>query len=750
MALCFIANRRIKSMQEPNMSIPSWMKNRNIQAALIMVLALVLLVATEPQIGLTWDEPDYIVASEAYSSWLGKLITQPAAAVSESVINESWSVNHEHPPLDKIWSGLVWAGARFVLNDLTAHRLGNMILVSVLAGLLYLLIAGSYGQVAGLAAVAALLTLPRFFFHAHLAALDVPAACAIFLVTFLFWKTKDDLSWKWTIVLGLIWGLAFATKINAIFLPPVLFLWALLFRRRPMLFVRIVVMTLIGILFSFAVWPWLFPDFPARVVDYLEWITVDHWKIGQWYLGAFYMPPPWHFPFVMVWAVVPLTITVLYWIGILRAGWKWREAGSLGGLLIINALVPLLALTTGKSMVYDNDRLFMPAFPFLAALAGMGFGWLVAGIRRAAERIRKPRWANPAAVLAAVLFFLPQSISLARLYPHLLSYYSETVGGLPGAARLGLETTYWCESYAAAIPYLNEHAKPGDTIWVDPWSHNVMIYYQVHGRLRSDIKIAFPPLAGVSLFPEYGPPTAATFADSDFILLQYRQTSIGSTPENPGSGAFTSYPDPQWISSHAPVFQLSYDGVPIMEIYSNPADQDTAEAQTFESEPGQTDLLPADGQAFTSESGNFTVQVPPNLQFSETTREVDSAGGLNMTIFTGVGAGNSYYDILFFDYPAEWAADPNASQALLAGPRDGWLMEINGTLIEEHTVSLGNHPGMEGIAEAEYNGLPMKIKYRNYLVRNRYYQISVWIPKDGTFTAEMEAFLQSFKLLKDT
>ena len=57
------------------MPIPSWMKNRTIQAVVIMVLTLVLLVATEPQIGLTWDEPDYIVASEAYSSWLGKLIT---------------------------------------------------------------------------------------------------------------------------------------------------------------------------------------------------------------------------------------------------------------------------------------------------------------------------------------------------------------------------------------------------------------------------------------------------------------------------------------------------------------------------------------------------------------------------------------------------------------------------------------------------------------------------------------------------
>ncbi|MBN2083636.1 MAG: glycosyltransferase family 39 protein [Anaerolineales bacterium] len=731
------------------MSIPRWMKNLKNQAILIMALTLVLLVATEPKIGLTWDEPDYIVASEAYTSWFGKLITQPAAALSKEGIDESWSSNHEHPPLDKIWSGIVWSGARFVFNDLTAHRLGNMILVSVMAGLLFLLMAESYGQAAGFAAAAALLTLPRFFFHAHLAALDVPAACAIFFVTFLFWKTKENLSWKWTVLLGLVWGLAFATKINAVFLPPTLFLWALLFRRRWMLFIRIVVMTLIGILFSFAIWPWLYPDFPVRMIDYLEWITAEHWKIGQWYLGTMYMPPPWHFPFVMMWAVVPLTLTALYWVGIFRAGWKWREANSLGGLLFISALVPLLALTTGKSMVYDNDRLFMPAFPFLAALAGMGFGWLVAGVRRTADRMGKPLLVMPATVLAAFLVFLPQSISLVRLYPHLLSYYSETVGGLPGAARLGLETTYWCESYAAAIPYLNEHAKPGDTIWVDPWSHNVMIYYQVHGWLRSDIKIAFPPYAQASLFPEYGPSTFATHAASDFIVVQYRQTTTESTRENPGRESFIPHPDPQWIGAHEPIFQLSYDGVPIMEIYANPAAQASAKEQISGSDTGQPVQNPANMQPFTSAAGNFTVQVPAHLEFAETTRDVDDAGGLRLNILTGVGEGNSIYNIIYFDYPEEWAADPNASQALLHGARNGWLMQIQGTLMEEHAMTLGNYPGLEGIVEASDNNLPVKIKYRHILVRNRCYQISVWIPKDGTFTAEMEEFLQSFAIVED-
>src|SRR4030042_818672 len=98
------------------MSFLRSLQNRNIQAALIMVLTLIVLIATEPQIGLTWDEDIYMRASEIYTSWLGKLITQPAAALSKESIDQSWSFNHEHPPLDKIWSGIVWSGGRWVLN----------------------------------------------------------------------------------------------------------------------------------------------------------------------------------------------------------------------------------------------------------------------------------------------------------------------------------------------------------------------------------------------------------------------------------------------------------------------------------------------------------------------------------------------------------------------------------------------------------------------------------------------------------
>jgi hypothetical protein len=126
----------------------------------------------------------------------------------------------------------------------------------------------------------------------------------------------------------------------------------------------------------------------------------------------------------------------------------------------------------------------------------------------------------------------------------------------------------------------------------------------------------------------------ATNATSDLIVLQYRQTFLETTLENAGRDFFLPHPDSQWLSTHDPVYRLSYDGVPIMEIYSNPTAQTSANTQASESELGKTVQVPAHMQAFKSEAGNFTVQVPANLEFTETTLAVDSAPGISLHIHT--------------------------------------------------------------------------------------------------------------------
>ena len=54
---------------------------------------------------------------------------------------------------------------------------------------------------------------------------------------------------------------------------------------------------------------------------------------------------------------------------------------------------------------------------------------------------------------------------MALLMPVPLSYYSPLVGGLPGAARLGMEPTYYWDALDdGALAFLNANTPPGRTV----------------------------------------------------------------------------------------------------------------------------------------------------------------------------------------------------------------------------------------------------------------------------------------------
>jgi hypothetical protein len=312
-------------------------------------------------------------------------------------------------------------------------------------------------------------------------------------------------------------------------------------------------MVLIGGPFSLLLWPWLYHDGWRRLAGYILFVTVKHWPIGQWYFGHFYRPPPWHFPFVMIVAVVPLGVTILWLVGVVRVV-RHGRAKSLGWLCLFCALVSLLALSTGKSMVYDNERLAMPAFPFLASLAGRGFVAMVEGLRALGQRGRYTFTRPAVAMGLAITSFTPPVVIAAVQYPSLLSYYSAAVGGLPIAARLGLEHTYWCETYAAALPYLNEQAPRGGLIWIEEWSHDVLLYYQKIGRLRSDLRVTSGEGARSVFGAAVAQPIHAPISDADIAIIQYRQTGFGQII-------------PSYIADRAAVYRVVYWGVPVMEIY---------------------------------------------------------------------------------------------------------------------------------------------------------------------------------------
>jgi hypothetical protein len=101
---------------------------------------------------------------------------------------------------------------------------------------------------------------------------------------------------------------------------------------------------------------------------------------------------------------------------------------------------------------HDGVRQFLPAFGMLAVAAGLGAASAIAGLGRWGKLL----------VGAAIA---EGAVSVALMMPVPLSYYSPAVGGLPGAAALGMEPTYYWDALSdEGLDWLTQNTRPGQKV----------------------------------------------------------------------------------------------------------------------------------------------------------------------------------------------------------------------------------------------------------------------------------------------
>jgi len=445
--------------------------------AILGLCAFASVTATIDDPGPTWDEPASLVASEAYVDW----ILSPS--FSSEAINAAWKANHEHPPLAKIWIGAVRRVIRFIypgFPHLIASRVATGALFGVLVGLICAA-ASKVGAAAGVSAGIFALTMPRLFAHAHFAALDVAMALAWFATALAFARGMADR--KWAVGAGALFGAALLTKINAAFIPGPLVLWAALAHRKKAI-VPIALMLGIGAAVFLAGWPWLWHDTLVRLKAYFLGTTLGRGSVAVYYLGRIYADPghyaPWHYPLVLTLFTIPAGTLLCLVVG-LRHSLK-PVGGGQGPALdprlaTINFAVILLVAAFPYAPKYDGVRLFLALFPFAALLAGAGFQrlWDWWGPRRLRHA-------------AACVFIALQTLGIFLYHPYETSYYNLLCGGLPGAQKLGLETTYWGDAYAGPVFECINNLPAGSRVAFYPVGSFVYIIYQTDGYLSGKIK----------------------------------------------------------------------------------------------------------------------------------------------------------------------------------------------------------------------------------------------------------------------
>jgi 4-amino-4-deoxy-L-arabinose transferase-like glycosyltransferase len=550
-------------------------------AVVVGVLVFVLHALCLPQQALTDDDDFYAPAGIRYADWLVELFTSPSTALTTVGIDAGFGLNHEHPPFAKYIFGLAHhVGVHLGFGSLNAARLGTAAFVAVLAATLMWWLGRSLGVVTAVLSVLTLLTLPRFFLHSEVATLDVPVAVMIVVVTACFDRARDRVAFG--VFVGVVFGLAAATKLNAPFAVAPLVLVTLLRRRRqwrlvdldgvaglpavqlPSIPPSLWAMAVVGPLVFFASWPWLWPNVVERVGAYVAF-HLQHYPIFLFYDGEIWSRPfaPGAASLVHAIGSLPAPVVVAAAFGAmsaLQASWRYLRGTDTNAplttsphddvdvgardrvltLVLLQAMVSLGVVALSDVPRYGGEKLFMPLFPFLAVLAAVG----ATSVVNAATALlpRAPRWLLAGVVGVGLL--APGVFGMARTWGgYGLSYYGEFVGGLRGAVARGHERTYYDLADKTLAHRLDEVAR-GQRVHVEP---NHKEYVRTWHWLRKDGVIA-----------RDGFVIESSFERADVVVLTHERR-------------WSTYPALRERLRHWRVVdEKRIDGVPLWTIYAKP------------------------------------------------------------------------------------------------------------------------------------------------------------------------------------
>jgi 4-amino-4-deoxy-L-arabinose transferase-like glycosyltransferase len=551
-------------------------KDHLLGAALGALYAVVLL-GTASDLGLSRDEGIYVVAAESYGRWLELLVAEPAAAFEQASIDRHFAFNHEHPALVKLLAAIGHSldqKLSLFTRDSHAFRLPGMLSAGLLVWLIYVFGTRLCCRRVGLVAALAYALLPRPFYHAHLLAFDVPITLATTAVAYAYLR-----SWVSpargpeprfapalrACRLGLLFGLALATKHNSWLLPGIFAIhsaWVALFERaRRKATGRVAIsltprglaaMLVLGPIVFLASWPWLWHDTLARLRDYAAFhLHHEYYNIEYFGVNYFWPPFPVSYPWVMTLFTVPVSTLALGCVGLglaVTALWARARRALAGGfdehedplhthvLLLGCLLAPLVVISLPSTPIFGGTKHWFPSYPFLALFCGLGFERLLAFVR--ARITRSTRWvAWPLGALA----LSPALVETAHSHPFALSHYGMAAGFVPGAADHGMNRQFWGFTTRSLADYLYERLPRGGRVYVCDTIDSAFRMLVRDGHLPENIH------------------STRDLAQADLALVHHELHFLDVEVQ-----IWTTY------GTTKPVHVLAYDGVPILSVYQNP------------------------------------------------------------------------------------------------------------------------------------------------------------------------------------
>jgi tetratricopeptide (TPR) repeat protein len=499
--------------------------------SLTLAAVVALLIAILLQLALlarhnsaTWDEPDHTYAAYIQAT------------------HGDFGLNPEHPPLLKFLAALpllrmhlqqpplldqpyrlqeVRGGKAFLFqNDadtiLLRARLAASVLTFLLALLVFLSTREMFGTGAGLIALALIAFDPTLLAHSALITTDAGQACFLLWTVYAFYRYLKLPTFPRLAAVGLVAGLALATKHSSVLLFPMLALLALveifassplasstatpehpLYSRRQSAARLAVALFIVAAISVFVLWSWYGFRYAARpvglslnpsmsamlarvpsplegralgLIDRLHLlpqsytygfahVLIQSKAFTSYLLGVIYPHPVWfYFPIAML---IKSTLTFLALLGItlwaIVTG-RLRARREILTMVIPAAVYMVFAMAGGMNI---GVRHVLPVYIFLSVLIAGAASILIQ---------RNPRWLPVVIVLLAF-----QAVSVLHAFPAYVSYANEAFGGPANVHNyLSDSSSDWGQQLKSVDRYLTAHKI--DNCWFAYFGEGVADY----------------------------------------------------------------------------------------------------------------------------------------------------------------------------------------------------------------------------------------------------------------------------------
>jgi len=493
----------------------------------LALVATIVVVVNQRDVGIARDEVVYMQSGARYADWWTGLVTLDHG-ISEKSVTQTFGGpnatdnNREHPPLMKTLFGLsekLLHRKLGVTGEVTAYRLPSAIMHGVLVLLAYLMVLELWGMAQAIIAALLLMLLPRAVFHAGLACFDAPTMTLWFATIYAYWaycahgahgRGPDDRRWPWQV--GVLWGLALATKHTALLLPFALGLHYLIvaWRARPrgteaaagasrvgrMLATAravigyrwrvIVSLAVLGPLTLYAVWPWLWFEPVHHVRDWLAF-HMSHVHYNYEYLGHNWNAPrfPWHVALVTTLFTVPVATlaAAVAGAGVWIAQRGRRDPRGPVLLLALSAAASAGPFFLGTTPIFGAEKHWMPVLPTICIAAAAGVVWVaraaagyLATVRAVGERLAER--VAIAVIAGSVVLAAASETQVAE--PYALTWYNALAGGAPGGADLGMNRQFWGVAARGVLARLAALARPTGNTYV--YTHDASPAWGIYQR----------------------------------------------------------------------------------------------------------------------------------------------------------------------------------------------------------------------------------------------------------------------------